>query len=256
MGNFSSKTHDKEIGEKPKPKIRSNTYFGGNGQIGDIDEDHIEETIRDLQLERLYIHAPHLRPKDPSEEIPRLKLKTMISISSPAPFIKRVGNANLFVFGLKLQAPCTIVMIADNFMNSMFVDVCERTLVSIPIPALSDFMVEIKPDLERSTSMIPSDFAAVKKHALVFKLIKLGESFNYLYLEQKLFVGEQAHRSPIAKQCEIQTENVTGKCLTCLTNDAEVAIAPCGENILCNRCLSERQVHLHHCPFCNSISSF
>ncbi|OHT00311.1 hypothetical protein TRFO_07974 [Tritrichomonas foetus] len=256
MGNNSSKSLEgKKVGKAPAPRIHSNTYFGGNGQIGDIDEENIEETLRDLQLERLYQRAPHLRPKDPSETPRQRSLKTMISVSQPQPYIKKVGKVDCIVFGLNIQAPCRIVLIADSFLNSLSIEKCERTQISIPIPAHSDFMIEIQPDLERATTLIQEDFQVVVKHALIFKLVDFGDNYHYNFVEQHLFVEDNVYKTPIRRQCDMVTEDSNSSCLMCFKNPADVAIASCGHNVICSECLSVKDAHLHHCPICGELTT-
>lgn len=257
MGNNSSKIKkDKEVGKTPPPKIRSNTYFGGNGQIGDIDDEHIEETLRDLNLERLYQQAPQLRPADPSQQPPREQLKTMISISDPNPYIKIIGSVHLLVFGLKLQAPSRIIIIANNLINSLSVDVCDRTTIGIPIPAFSDFVVEILPDLEHSTTLIKEGFTQVIKHTFEFKLVDLNESFKYTYLGQKLFVTDyRFYQMIVNKYCDQVNEENQNICLCCLKNAADTAVSSCGHNVICSDCKSKYQIQYCNCPICNQKST-
>ena len=104
------------------PKIRSSSsYYGQNTDLGDIDSGNIEETIRDLQLERLYKRNPDLRPKEQSSE-PSYQLKTVLSISDPPPFLKVFDNFSLISFGLKSEAPGRIM----NYPHLSLINVIEH----------------------------------------------------------------------------------------------------------------------------------
>lgn len=257
MGHDQSRIQpNKEAGSTPAPRVKSTTYFGGNGQIGDIDDDHINETLRDLNLERLYQRAPQLRVSE-EKEVPVEKLKTLISISNPNPSIKTFGNINVIVFGLLIQAPTRVILIANNFINSMTLNPSEnRFLIGIPIPAETDFTIEMFPDFEHATTLIPEDYTPVIKHVLFFRWIPLNHSFKVHYPVQKLFVTDyKFYQMTPNYVLERTVEENNGLCMCCLTNQADTAVAQCDHKVFCSQCVSERQIRVHHCPFCNEKST-
>ena len=72
------------------------SYFGEVSDLGKIDDKNIEETIRDLQLERLYKKKPELRPKAKNSTSGSVKLKAYISVNVEESFIKKIENVFLF----------------------------------------------------------------------------------------------------------------------------------------------------------------
>ena len=64
------------------------------------------------------------------------------------------GRAYLLSFGFKSETPCKFVMIGNSLLNKFDWETsAERTQISIPIPALSDFILEITPDLAQKEVM-------------------------------------------------------------------------------------------------------
>lgn len=251
MGGSSSTS------QSPKT-IRTNTsYYGGNGELGEIDDNNLEGTLRDLHLERLYQRAPELRPStgEIATNVP-VKLKTVVSVTSPDPYIKNNNGVSELAFGLKTEAPCRIVLIANNLINSLACPLSDNRLVlNIPLPAISDFVLEITPDLENQQP-VREGYLPVLKHVYVFKLVELGGEFRIQYIEQQLYTEQQMFRVEINKQLQLVVQNPDDNCMVCQQLKAEVAIAECGHKIICDDCLCNHKVRFHHCPICNAPTTF
>jgi hypothetical protein len=231
----------------------THSYFGSSGKIGESNDRNIERTIRTLQDERLARAAsslPSTRP--PSEGV---KLKTFISIGSPDPAISVVLGAYCVSFGLKTECPGRIVIIARNEISSLCFPVTDRLLVSLPIPEIDGFTIDISPDIDQYRGTIGPEFDAVTRHVLNFELFDNSESLQFTFAEHKLFVGERSYVIKVDQQCSIDPRE-GGPCFTCLTKTADVAIAECGHQVICSDCLCGRAVRLHHCPLCHAPTTF
>ncbi|KAH0795744.1 hypothetical protein GPJ56_000322 [Histomonas meleagridis] len=247
MGNSQSFNE-----QESDDKIRSNSsYFGDNGNFDDMDANEIAAAIQQLQVERMRKYNNKNTNPPPQRST---QLKTVISVSSPDPYIKNFNGNDFLCFGIKTEAPCKIVVVANGHINSFRIPVLDRTEFSIPIPEYSSFDVEITPNL-KSVQSKPG-FAIVSKHILNFRLLNDEDEMCFNFAQQQLIANQQIYNITVGKRCRVENSDVTGKCCICLKNDATVAIAPCGHNVLCDDCLESRQAKLHHCPYCNSLSSF
>lgn len=234
-----------------QPTVRSQASYFGSTDFGSAENGSIENTIRDLHLQRLYHRAPHLRPRAP-EQNPQQKevhIQTVISITDPEPYIRCVsGRAYLLSFGFKSETPCKFVMIGNNLLNRFDWEVTdERTQISVPIPALGDFILEITPDLSQKEVM--KGFKIITKHTLSFKY--LGDDDQFEYIDQKMTVDSKTVTVTAKRKLPVINEQHQGKCLVCMQNSSTDAVGSCGHQIMCEKCKSERRVMLHHCPVCD-----
>lgn len=237
-------------------KIRtSNSYYGSNNELGDLNNQNIETTIRDLQLERLYQHNPQLRPRPKTPEPSQVHAKTFLSISDPSPFIKKVGNILEICFGLKAQAPGRIVVIANNLINTAsFQSSEDRKLIIIPLPQNTDFVVELSPDISQSTEKIPHGYVPIEKHVLSFSV---KSEDQIVFEETKLFTPTQNYKVKSGNTIPIIEEDKANDlvCLICFNNQADFACASCGHKIVCTKCQNEKNPRFCHCPICDCPSS-
>ena len=251
MGGAESAQQSQET-----PKIRSSSsYYGQNKDLGDMDSSNIEETIRDLQLERLYKRNPDLRPKDPPSE-PSYQLKTVLSISDPPPFLKVYDNFSLISFGIKSETPGRITLITNsNELSSLEIDQCDRTSISIPLPSKENFLIDITPDLTKLKKPISKSYIPVIKHELKFKFVDQDDGSQKLIFEEKKLQAEKnSFTIAVGKNVPMFEEEARGNCLICNKNLADTAVGSCGHNVICKDCLTNRHVRLHHCPICGAFS--
>lgn len=251
MGGAESSQQNQEI-----PKIRSSSsYYGQNKDLGELDSGNIEETIRDLQLERLYKRNPDLCPKETPPE-PSYQLKTVLSISDPPPFLKVFDNFSLISFGLKSETPGHITLITNsNEISSLEIDQCDRTSISIPLPSNEDFLIDITPDLSKLKKPISKSYIPVIKHELKFKFIEQDDGTQKLIFEEKKLQTEKnTFTIAVGKNVPMFEEEARGNCLICNKNMADTAVGSCGHNVICNECITNRHVRLHHCPICGAFS--
>jgi hypothetical protein len=239
----------------PSFNVRSNdSYFCSTTEIGNGEPGDVERALRDLQIERLYQSAPHLRPTPspgPSASS-QVKLKTFISVGLPDPKIQIVNGIYLVTFGFKAEAPGRFILTANQMMSSFTFAAGDRTLVHFPLLAVANFLIDITPDLKQIAPTIESGFRAVTKHVLNFQLVEGGPRPEFKSVGQKLFTEDQNYSIGVSKNCELEELSLPGRCLICLENDATVAVGGCGHELVCDDCLMGRSVKLHHCPVCNA----
>ena len=237
------------------PKIRSATsYFGQNTNIigGELDPNNLEETIRDLQLERLYKRNPGLRASNSGGQV---SLKTFLSISQPPPFIKKYGDCIVISFGLMSETPGTITVVADNVINSVNFDAGQRSSISLPVPVNCDFIVDVTPDIEKVRVPQYSKSVIICKHELVFNYVRQENGDAKLtYVKQVLISNDNnKYIMDYNKNTPIFEENPSSNCIVCCRNPAELSVGQCDHKILCKECVEKRNVRLHHCPFCGQL---
>jgi hypothetical protein len=201
----------------------------------------LEATIRDLERERYRQAAPPRISQQP------VKLHAFLSIASPEPAIAQVGGCPCIFFGLKAECPGRILVIARNEINSLSFPAGDRLVISMPLPEIDCFTIEVTPNIESQT--VDAGFDRVTKHALVFDLVA-GNPPTVTFMAQKLFVEDRSYVVQVNRPCEIHTK-ADRLCLTCLAKPAEVALAECGHLLICAECSSTRAVKVHHCPLCS-----
>jgi len=229
--------------------LRGNSsYYGETGGFGEFDSENIQGTLRNLQLERLYQRAPHLRPKKRSNT--DLKFKTVISVTDT--MVKQIDNALVIVLSMKSETPGRISVIGNGMINSISFAPSNGVQISIPIPKKESFTIEILPDLSVSPILLKEGYQLITKH--VFKYLFDGNTYSLV--EQYVFVGKQHFEIEASRKITPeQTEN-QNLCMFCLTLPASVAISECGHKIVCDFCLEQLGAHCHHCPICNSPTTF
>ncbi|KAH0795199.1 putative inhibitor of apoptosis [Histomonas meleagridis] len=246
MGNTQS-------GEQDDKKIRSkSSYFGDNGSFGEMDHREIKSAVKQLQAQRMQSMDPGYGTYQPPQST---QLKTAISVGRPDPYILNVNGIDFLSFGIKTEASCKIVVTANGNINSFRIPASDRIVYSIPIPAYTSFDLEITPEageIQPSTG----GFTNVLKHILKFKLLSDEGEMYFNFDQQQLLTSNEVFTIAVGKRCRMENSNETEKCCICRTNDASIAIAPCGHKVLCDDCLEVKQAKLHHCPYCNSLSSF
>lgn len=243
---------DESIQQKPEtPKIRSSGSYFGQNDIVDIDTGNIEETIRDLQLERVYKRNPNLRPgNSPSKQT--YQLKSFLSISEPPPYLKVFDSFSTISFGLKAETPGRITLItSNNEISSLEFEQSERTSISIPLPAKQNFLIDITPDLTKLAKPISKTFLPITKHELRFEFLESEDGTQKLaYVDKRLQTDQNSFTVQVSKNVPIFEEQLTGNCLICNSNVADTSISNCDHKVICKKCLMERHVRLHHCPLC------
>jgi hypothetical protein len=231
------------------PIIQStHSYFGSSGKIGQSDGRDLEERLRAFQDRRA-------SPPQPSSE--GIKLKTFLSIGAPDPAISVVNGSYCISFGIRSECPGRVVIIARSEISSMRFPVSDRLLISLPIPEIDGFVIDISLDIDQFSGVVEQGFDSVAKHVLDFELFDSGESIQFTFARQKLFVAnsDRSYVITVNQQCALDPKE--GEvCFTCLTNVPDVAIADCGHCVICNDCLCGRGVRLHHCPLCHAPTTF
>jgi hypothetical protein len=167
-----------------------------------------------------------------------------------------INGCYCLCFGLKAELPGHMVISANDVISSMRFGVVDRLLVSLPLPATAGFTVELTPDLSLFDGQLEEGFVAVTRHSLNFELFDTGAAIRFVYASQRLFAGEQSWLVDVGMNVECEEASQGDVCRICLQNVADVAIAPCGHLVICNDCLCQKGVRLHHCPVCNEISTF
>ncbi|OHT04234.1 hypothetical protein TRFO_28348 [Tritrichomonas foetus] len=250
-GSESSPVSTEQKNETPKIRSQS-SYYGQNTDIGEIDSNNLEETIRDLQLEKLYIRNPNLRPKA-QPETPEIRLKTVLSVSDPPPFIKRFNDIHVISFGLKSEAPGIITLIANNLFSSLEFPATDRRSISIPLPVFTNFIIDITPNLDALPKPISKSYTPILKHVLEFKVLEQDDgSSKVTFVEQVLHGAKDNYRVTVNKNVPIFEEQLTGNCLLCSINPADRSVGSCGHNVACGNCIDSLHVRLHHCPVCGA----
>lgn len=251
MGSDSSQVPRTD--NSPKTIRTQSSYFGSSSEISNIDTENIENTIRDLRLERLYQRAPHLRPQANDSPQKQLQVQTVVSITDPEPYLRSVNGILLLSFGFKSESPCRFVLIGNNMINTANWPIAnERVLVSLPLPAVCDFVLEVAPDLEGSPRK--RGFIPVSKHTLYFVYSGEGDDGmpQFQYRHQILQAEEKSIKIDGGRRLPVLSEQHQGKCLVCGQDDATVAVGACGHNVLCQGCVDNRGIYFHHCPACDA----
>ena len=226
------------------------SYFGEVSDLGKIDDKNIEETIRDLQLERLYKKKPELRPKAKNSTSGSVKLKAYISVNVEESFIKKIENVFVLSISLKTECPGLAIIQGNGVFSSRTFPESEKVSIRLPIPpkSMDSFIVEITPTLDKKSVNLKHGFTAVTKHQFLF--IKDAESFTLV--EQKLTVGSNEYKISINKLIKVVEELIsTEECLFCLSEPATDAISECSSHkVLCKKCIEENSAKISYCPYC------
>ncbi|OHS99807.1 hypothetical protein TRFO_33685 [Tritrichomonas foetus] len=254
--------------------VRSNhSYFGQTTDIDPVNESQLEATIHELRMERYLKNStqrsqpndnnyPNFNSNDgqfdntPQQEAPRpVQLKTVISFSNFA--IRLVGHSYVFTFEMKSEAPGRLVLSSNGVINSLNFDICDKSVISLPLPFLADFTITANPNLEKARTKIDSGFQFVSSHILSFKA-SVFDDFQIEYTDMLLeTVDDQKFEIKVNSPVSIITETLPQSlCMICLKKDADTAIAECGHKVICDDCLCGKAVRIHHCPICNKLTSF
>ena len=237
MGNESS---------SDKKAIRiHNSYYGDNGKFGEMSKQQIYEEIDKIQG-----YAPNQQAQPQPQR--SAKLKSLVSILQPDPYIKSV-NGNCFVcFGIKCDARCFIEIVARGLKNSFYTDACDRTEFSIPIPVYGNFSINIIPDIHNATTNAKAGFVYVTEHVLKFTINESDDGVYHKYVSQSLSTDENTYEIPVNKICNMVSSNETGKCCICNVNDATCSVSRCGHKVVCDNCIEIRRAKFAQCPVCSS----
>ena len=128
MGNSQSLNGGES---KLSQQVRSqNSYFGQSSTFSNVDENNVEESIRDIQFDRLYRYSTQRRDEigqysnfqdglgiRSSSTSGPTQLKSVISVQNPS--IKLIGSVYLLTFSLKSEAPGRIVLSSNGMINSL-----------------------------------------------------------------------------------------------------------------------------------------
>jgi hypothetical protein len=218
----------------------THSYFGSSDLTGDSPNADIGATIRSLQEDRGR-RSNAIPPPTNS-----VKLKSFLSVGSPDPAIAIVNGSFCVTFGLKSECPGRIAVVARNEISSMYFPVSDRFFVSIPLPEIDSFTLDLTPNL--ANTVATPGHESVTKHLLLFDAIATAQS-SFFWKTQKLSVGERAYMVDVGKQCEVSVKD-GNLCMACLDNPADTAVAECGHLVLCCDCLAKLSIRLHHCPMC------
>ncbi|EAY20813.1 hypothetical protein TVAG_436370 [Trichomonas vaginalis G3] len=227
--------------QESTPSGAQNTSYYGTS-TRDITPDNAMETIREIQLEKLNQRLA----KDRANETPRFK--TPLSLTNMS--IKHSGQFLVFVCQIKSDTPGQAVIIANGKMSSFnFPKIAEKTVCSIPIPTNSDFMIEITIDYHHYHEIIPPNTHMVKKHIYEFKLLDSDSIFRVQYVSQTVVSTTKTCKIDVNKPIEVIDENLTGKCLFCLANEATTDICDKDHKVYCDACKEEKSIKLAECPY-------
>jgi hypothetical protein len=233
----------------------SNSYFGGSGEIGTADRQQVEETIREARLERLSRVLPGVRSarSELSVAPTQAKLKTYVSIGQPEPRIRIARGVYLLSFGFLTEVPGKFIIAADNWISSIAFIKGERTLVNIPIPRLTNFSLEIIPE-PNSLTVPEAGYVAVSKHIVAFTAESTADRVVFTLASQRLIAGDRAYNAKVGAECPEEIVSADDLCLCCLADQATVSVAQCEHRSFCEKCMTEKAIRLHHCPFCSAIA--
>jgi hypothetical protein len=220
------------------------SYFGSSGHIGRQDSPDLEQTIRDLHRDRLSKYAAQMRP--PSG----VKLKAFVAIGSPDPSLNSLRGCRCLSLGIKADVPGRILIAAGNLINSARFPACDRRLISLPLPHLDRFVIEISADIQKFKGRIDTGFVPVSKHVLEFEF---HGSSHFVYTTHKLYAGDRKYTVHVNKECPTEELEDADLCLICLAAKADVAVGECGQMVLCSQCALHGDVRLHRCPFCDAL---
>jgi hypothetical protein len=225
----------------------THSYFGSSTFVPNSANGDIQATVRDLHMQ--HVRQAGLLPTATPPRSPQkpVKLRSYLSVGSPDPGIAQVDGCLCVFFGLKAECPGRVLVIARNEISSLSFAVSERVAISMPLPEIDCFTVDITPNIENQP--VQPGFDRVSKHVLFFDVIPRTPP-TVSFVTQKLFVGDRGYVVTVNKPCEIQSK-VDHPCLTCLTQQAELALTDCGHALICADCSSSRSVKLHHCPLCS-----
>ena len=229
----------------------NHSYFGDIRDLGKIDDQDIQGTIRDLQLEKLYKKQPQLRPKPKEPHVPAPRIQTLLSVDIDEAYVKKTENVFLLVFSMKTQAPGLLIIAGNGVFNSRTYPLSEKITVSLPIPpqSLDNFTLEITPTITESTTLL-KHYVAATKHVLNFN--RGVES--YQLVDQKLFAGDNVFTIPVNKPIKVVEDLIaTSECLFCLAEPATICPPSCkthNHNIMCKKCFEENSAKINYCPFC------
>jgi hypothetical protein len=154
--------------------------------------------------------------------------------------------------GIKAEVSGQVILASNNLINSLRFPACGRILVSLPLPHVCRFVVEITADVRDFRGTIERGFVAVSRHQLVFEMTP---DSRFVYATQKMFAGDHNYTVTVSKTCETEELAQPGVCLTCMEAAAEIAVAVCGHPVVCRACSTQRAVRLQHCPVCQAIAS-
>lgn len=195
MGNNSSNPQN----PLSTPVRSNNSYFGSSPEVGDANEQDLVSTIRDLNLERLYSKAPQLRPEQEEQEPqPPQQLKAVISFTNPK--IKIIDkNIQIYdlCFELQSEAPGRLVLTSNNEINSLDFEITksgntnQKVQLSLPLPTLSNFNVELHPDLEHAKTQLDAGFQFIPKHEFIFVISQSTSDFQIVLKEQRLYTADE-----------------------------------------------------------------
>ena len=229
----------------------NHSYFGDIRDLGKIDDQNIEGTIRDLQLEKLYKKQPQLRPKPKAPNVPAPRIQTLLSLDVDEAYVKKADNVFLLVFSMKTESPGLLIITGNGVFNSRTYQVSEKTTVSLPIPpqSLDNFTLEITPTITEDTKLL-KHYIVATKHVLNFS--RGVES--YKLIDHKLFAGENVFTITFNKPIKVVEDLIaTNECMFCLAEPATICPPSCkthNHNIMCKTCLEQNSAKINYCPFC------
>lgn len=245
MGIFSSKIDLQSRG--------NTSYYGETGGFGDIDGENIQETLRNLQLERLYQRSPHIRPSN-NQKNQKVNLKTFINISEI--YIRQYDSLFCIYFLFSSDVKGKILINSNGEINSKLFSPCKKQIHCLPIPNKTDFFIEISPKIDNIELNLKPNYLIINKHILNFKIIQVDNHFIVSFIDHELFSNNQSFKIENKQIIEIQQQLENNPCLFCNENNNLIAISECGHKILCENCLEKFNAHCNHCPFCNLPSNF
>lgn len=236
--------------------IKSEGSYYGTTQFGDLDEQSLEATVRELRVERIYDRAPHMRPTAPTAPTKTVHIQTVVSISDPEPHLRFTSGTFVLSFGFKSEAPCRLVVTGDGLINAIALPIIEqRTTVAAPLPVMNNLVLEVTPDV----SDLPhkSGFAMVSKHVLTFEYRGRDESNvpQFEYATHQLIGEEQSAVIEVHRKVPFVGANGADKCVVCLDEQVAVPYGQCNHMLLCNGCSVNRSVILSRCPACDVTAS-
>ena len=254
MGQENSRLKYQEVDpEEKRPfDFGSQSYFGNQdsvivGKIDKMTPEEVQEKIRQINAKRYLKNNPQSKPNRSQAPIQNpTKLKTFISILD----IVLIKLDPYFVLSMKLKAEAKgrcLVLIKRRRHYINFIP-GENITVNIPLPYANEPHIHVEIALNLQGIPEKEGFTFVNKHSF--------EIENLIIASQNIYFGKEFYPIAFNRNVPIIEETYDGKCLFCLSKQAESAIADCQHKVVCDHCLCDLQGHMGHCPKCDRPSIF
>ena len=219
-------------------------YFGSSPMVGDdLDDQGIRRTIQQTQAEQLYKFQQQ-------QALNRPKLKSVTSINNPWFHLFTLDKTFILSFGLTSQTPVTISLISQGVIISRSIDTTEKMIFNIPLPFLSDFILEITPDSASLEQFKKPDNSVVMQHKIYFILFQNDGFLDGSIEKEEYYTEDFSYVHELKKILPVETDELHDVCYFCLKNQPTVSLGQCSHLILCESCANSGQYHFDKCPLC------